>query len=118
MAVTKIIPTKIPLSAEVEIPAFTAVAVPAEGAYIDFTDVDLKTFIMVKNSGSAAKTVTIKAGDSAQAAGDYVFSVDAGKTVGLSLESGRYKNLYGTAKGQLHFIAESADIQLAAVILP
>ncbi len=82
--------------AAVELEALTAnteKAVPWEGA-------DEKNILVVQNTGSAATTLTIKAGNGIQGVADKTLAVAVGVSL-VKLESGRFKNVSGTNKGKI-----------------
>ena len=56
---------------------------------------DEKTAVIIENSGSAAASVTVKAGDGLRSSiGDLTISVEAGKTAVIGpLDSMRFKNM-------------------------
>jgi len=99
--------------------AAMATAVDAtDGAEFVMKERDDKYLIVVTNAASAAKTVTLKAGDGFQAGEDLVHSVPASSFSIISIDSGRYKKLSGEDKGKVLIVGESADIKVAVFRLP
>ena len=96
---------------------FTAVDATA-GADFAMADRDEKYLIAVQNVASAAKTVTVKAGNGFQAGEDLVCEVPATSTVTLSLDSGRYKQVSGEDKGKVVILGADANIKVAVFKLP
>ncbi len=56
--------------------------------------------LVINNTGSAATTIVIKAGDSIQGVNDLTLNVATGISL-VKLESGRFKNVTGTNKGKI-----------------
>lgn len=98
-----------------------AVAVDGtDGAGVNFENKsDGRILLMITNSNaSASKDATIKAGDSLQGVEDLVISIPAGKTYGIVVESGKFKNVSGDNKGKVIIKGASTDIKVQAVELP
>lgn len=89
-----------------------------DGAEFVMKERDDKYLILVQNAASAAKTVTLKAGDGFQAGEDLVHSVPASSSSIISIDSGRYKKLSGEDKGKVIILGASADIKVAVFRLP
>jgi len=64
--------------------------------------------------GSAEATVTIKAGNGYAAVNDEAFTLGAGKYMALTIDSSRFKNMYGSDVGNL-IISVSATCSMAVV---
>lgn len=96
---------------------FTAVDAAA-GAEFEMSGRDDKVVVLIQNAATAAKNVTIKAGNGIQGVNDYVESVPASSTTAIVLESGRFKNVSGEDKGKVIIMGASADIKLAVIQLP
>lgn len=80
---------------------------------------DEKCLLLITNAHvSAAKKVTIKAGNGIQGVTDIEKEIAAGKYVIISLESGAFKNVTGDNKGKVIIVGASADIEVAAFRLP
>lgn len=98
---------------------FAPATAAADGVAIDMTGKDFATVILAKNGGSAAATVTVKAGDGIQGIKDIAaYSIAAGATAAIRLDSGAFKNVLGTNKGKAVIIPSSTDITFAVVELP
>lgn len=96
-----------------------ATAVDAtNGAEFVMKERDDKYLILVQNAATAAKTVTLKAGDGFQAGEDLVHSVPASSYSIISIDSGRYKKLSGENKGKVIILGASADIKVVVFRLP
>lgn len=95
-------------------------AVHAEdGALFTMSDSDHRYLIVVENaSDSAAKTVTIKAGDSYAATVDIEQELAAGTTRYINIDSARFKNLSGTNKGKVAITGTDENIKVSVYILP
>ena len=119
MAKTKIESTKInDFNDYVILNEFVSVATPADGALIPFNDADHKTVVIIKNSNAASQTVTFKAGNGIQGAQDMNLTIPTGKTILVSLESGKFKNVSGEDAGYVLMTASSADIGVQVAVLP
>lgn len=117
MAATNIVITKLVRNEADVIPA-TAAVNATDGAMLDLNGiVDEKLLILIENAGSAAKVATIKAGNGIQGVHDLEISVDAGKTVGIVIESMKFKNVSGENMGKVIILGASTDIKIAAVQL-
>jgi hypothetical protein len=89
-----------------------------DGAEFEMSGRDDKVVVIIQNAATAAKNVTIKAGNGIQGVNDYVESVPASSTTAIVLESGRFKNVSGNDKGKVIIMGASADIKLAVIVLP
>ena len=110
MAATRIELTKIPLNGGAALPGLTALS--ADGAEIDFKGQDVKTVILVENSGSAAGDITFKAGNGIQGVADLIESVPAGATMAFVVESGAFK-----ANGVVK-VNGATTMKVGALLLP
>ena len=90
----------------------------AAAAEFEMSGRDDKVVVLIQNAATAAKNVTIKAGNGIQGVNDYVESVPASSTTAIVLESGRFKNVSGEDKGKVIIMGASADIKLAVIQLP
>ncbi len=86
-----IVKTKMKRNAAVELPAATAIT--TTGVDIDFNGKDEMTLLLITSTASSAVTLTIAKGTGIQAVADETVSVPANKTVGVVLESAKFKNL-------------------------
>lgn len=104
-----------------DLTAITA-AVDATSFEAEFTmsGQDTKYLILINNAhASAAKDVTIKAGNGLQGVADVKLTdLGAGKLTYIVLESGRFKNVSGADKGKVIILGESADIKVGVFKLP
>ena len=114
MAATSITTVKVGLNGSATYPTLAAVDDTAQKAEVSM-GADQKMLILVQNShASAAKTVTVKAGDGIQGTADMTaISIAAGATICLVLESGKY-----ASKGKVTLLGESTDIKVGAIQLP
>lgn len=119
MAITVITNTSLTRNEAKEITAKSAVDGTA-GAKVNFENrSDGKILLLLTNDhASASKDATIKAGNSLQGTEDLVVSVPAGKTYGVVVESGKYKNVTGDNKGNVIITGASTDIKVQAIELP
>ena len=91
----------------------------AEGARIAWNFRDDKILIVAQNADSAAKTLTIKAGNGLQgAAGNLEISLGAGMTTYVAIDSGRFKNVTGDNRGYVLLTGGSASVKIAVFKLP
>jgi len=92
----------------------------AYGATLTMNARDDKYLFLITNShATAAKSVTVKAGNGEGSGKDLVVSdIPAGKYVLLSLDSWRFKNLNGSDKGKLIFTGTDDNIGIAVFLLP
>ena len=98
--------------ANVKLTALTA----ATETPIAFDQRDDQTVLVLNNTGSAAVTVTIKAGNGLQGVNDEVLTVPAGINL-IKLESGRFKNVSGEHKGTIVVKAAAANVSYGIVAM-
>ncbi len=84
--------------------ANTGVVVEAVSALITqtaftFNGKDGKTLFVAENPGSSAVNLVVEAGDGLQATENLTLAVPADSSICFTLESGKYKKLYGDDKG-------------------
>ena len=102
-----------------EFTGITAAVDATNGALVPFGERDDKYLILIQNvNSSAAKSVTIKGGDSFQAGGDLTLEIPKSEYVLFPFDSGRFLNTTGTNKGKIHITGASVDIQVAVFKLP
>ena len=89
----------------------------SDGAAYDASGRDDKTLLLVQNSATSEGTLTVKAGNGIQGVNDLSVVVPASSTVGLVLESGRFKKISGDDKGKI-ILAGAATLKVAVVKLP
>ena len=89
-----------------------------EGAAFEMKGQDDKYLILVQNAATAAKTVTVKAGNGLQGTADLSVEVTASSHTGVVLESGRFKNVTGADKGKVILTGTDANIKVAVFKLP
>lgn len=123
MAIVKITPVELDeynkASSEVTTANLTTAVDATDGAYYEHKERDDKYIIIAQNVHvSASKNLVIKKGNSIQGGADKTIAIAAGKTVFITLDSGRFKNVSGTDKGRVILTGSSVDIQLAVVKLP
>ena len=90
----------------------------SDGAEFEMKDRDDKYLILVQNTATSAKNVTVKAGNGLQGVADMTTSLAASSYAFVSLESGLFKNVSGTDKGKVIITGGSADIKVAVFKLP
>ena len=97
---------------------FTAATTASDGVAIDYKGKDHKTVILAQNGGSGSATVTVKAGNGIQGVKDLAaYTIAAGSIVAIRLDSGEFKQVTGTNKGNVVIIPSSTDVKFAAVEL-
>jgi hypothetical protein len=78
-----------------------------------------KYVIGIKNaSESAAKTITIKAGNGLQGTNDISLELASGEIAWVALDSGKFKNVYGVNKGKVILTGTSNDLKVKVIELP
>lgn len=97
-----------------------AVALKTTGLAIDYSNKSCgKILVLISNTGSAAKKATIIKGNSLQGTEDMEISVTNGTTVGITIESGKFENVYGENKGYVVMKGEdSTSLKVQVVELP
>jgi len=111
MAIKTITPVKLTID---NASAFTyeAATSATDGFEIPFDYKDHRAVLMITSTeDSAAKTLTIKAGNGFQAGNDLVVSCAAAATMAVPLDSGRFKNVSGTYKGSIIAIPETVKVK-------
>lgn len=98
--------------------ALSAAVDAADGAEFVMDERDDKYLILVQNAATAAKDVTIKAGNGIQGVNDLTRSIAASSFTFVQIESGRFKNVTGADKGKVIITGASADIKVAVFRLP
>lgn len=83
---------------------------------VAFDQKDDQTVLVLNNTDSTAKTVTIKAGNGIQGVNDEVLTVPAGINL-IKLESGRFKFVTGDNKGKIVLKAAASGVQYGIVAL-
>ncbi len=101
--------------------ANTAVAVPTETAMsaqtaFDFNGKDGKTMFIAENSTTSAVNLVVEMGDGLQGTENLTMAVPASSKICFTLESGKYKKLYGTNKGCV--LMSGVGIKVSTFILP
>jgi hypothetical protein len=80
---------------------------------------DYKVLLQFANAGNAAATVTIAKGDGPVGAGqDISFSVGAGKTMAIVVDSGLFKQFYLEDYKDAYKITPSAAVSVSIIELP
>ena len=95
----------------------TGTALSTSGVQIAYDKADQKILILLTNSGSSAASGALKAGNGIQGTNDLSFSIEAGKTLLLVAESGKFVNHSGENKGKA-VLTGTSDIKAACVALP
>jgi len=93
------------------------VALATTGIAVDYTKKDDgKILILLNNSGTAA-TCTIPKGNGLQGTTDLEITLPASKVTVITVESGKFVNVYGQNKGQL-ILKGAATIKARVIELP
>lgn len=80
---------------------------------------DYKVLLLFANAGNASANVTIAKGDGPVAAGqDITFAVGAGKTKGIVVDSGLFKQFYLADYKDAYKITPSAAVSVSIIELP
>jgi hypothetical protein len=80
---------------------------------------DYKVLLLFTNAGNASANVTIAKGDGMVGAGqDNTFAVGAGKTVGITIDSGLYKQFTLADYKDAYKITPSAAVSVSIIELP
>ena len=117
MAITNVERNKLPLNAWGTV-TFIAATTAEDGVAIDFKGKDHKTVILAQNGGSGTATVTVKAGNGIQGVNDVAeYTIAAGSIAAIRLDSGEFKQVTGTNKGNVVIIPSSTDVKFAVVEL-
>ncbi len=116
MSATAITNAKLKLNEGTAMP--TAVAADAtDGALVDYTGrEDGRILLLLENSGTSAATATIKAGNALQGTEDLAVSIAGSGTSVVTVESGKFVNVYGPNKGKLQ--VTGTGVKVAAIELP
>lgn len=118
MAITSITNTGLKFNAAKAMPV-TAAVDATNGAKINFSaKEDSRILIIIENAAAAAKSATVKAGNSIQGIKDLSISLLANEKKLVCIESGKYMNVSGTNSGYVIVKGEDANIKIAAVELP
>lgn len=87
-----------------------------EGFSVKWDGHDERCVLLLTNGGGSTATVTVKAGNGIQGVNDLpTYTVGAGATVAVAIESGAYKNVAGADKGNVVIEATSKDLKVALV---
>lgn len=102
--------------------AMTAATTAADGFLVDVSGVaDHKLLLVFQNTNGAAtaRTATIKKGDALQGVKDLTSGdIGAAKFAAIAVDSGSYKIMKGTNKGNILVIPSNAELKMAAIALP
>ena len=87
-----------------------------EGFSVAWDCHDERCILLVTNGGGSTATVTVKAGNGLQGVNDLpTYTIGAGATVAVAIESGAFKHVSGADKGNVVIEATSKDLKLALV---
>lgn len=89
-----------------------------DGAELTMEGDDDKYLLLLQNSASAAKSVTVKKGNGLQGVADLTETLAASSYTAIVLESGHFKNVSGADKGKVVITGGSADVKVAVFRLP
>lgn len=95
------------------------VAVDAQdGAEFNMEGADGKYLILIQNSATAPKTVTLVKGNGLQGTCDHTEALAGSSYAFMSIDSGRFKNVSGADKGKVIIKGEDANVKVAVFRLP
>lgn len=91
-----------------------------DGAYFVMAKGGDKYVIGIKNavSSEASKTITIKAGNGLQGTNDISLSLAKDEIAWVTLDSGKFKNVYGENKGKVILTGTDNNLQVKVIELP
>ncbi len=97
----------------------TPAAFDAEGgAKIDFSNKeDIRILVLLENTASGEKTVTVEAGDGIQGVNPLSVSLEAKGSYAIVLESGKYMHTVGENSGCVVLKCD-AEVKASAIELP
>lgn len=94
----------------------TALTSTTDGFEVEWDAHDERTILLVQNTGSAAATVTIKAGNGIQGVKDLdAYSVAGGAVAAIAIDSGAYKNVTGESKGKVLVTGSATGLKMGLV---
>ncbi len=106
---------KLTMRNDIATPELTALAANTNKA-IEWSENDDKMILVVNNTGSAATTLTVKAGNGIQAVRDLTLNVPVGVSF-VKLESGRFKFVTGENKGKIVVVSPGTPkVGVAALV--
>lgn len=88
-----------------------------DGAKIKWDEADEKLLVLVQNSATSAKTLTVKAGNGYAGVNDLEIPVAASSYVFVALESSRFKNVSGDNKDYV-MLTGDANLKVAVFKMP
>lgn len=104
----------------VDVLQFEAATTAADGIEVDisnYSDHNL-AFLFNNTSADTDYKVTIKKGNGLQGVTDIEKTITKGKTAGVVIESGRFKNVTGSGKGKVLVVPANAAVEMVVVALP
>lgn len=122
MAVTVVTPEVLTRNTfDLDAIAMTTATTASDGFTIDLSSyADQKVLFIFQNtnSGSTARTATIKKGNALQGVADLVSgNIAAAEFGAITIESGKFRNVSGTLKGKVLIIPSHAELVMACVVL-
>lgn len=91
-----------------------ATAITTSGVDVDFNGRDENILLLIKSTASSDVKLTVAKGTGIQAVGNKEITVPAGKTVGIVLESMKFKNL---SKGTVNIKASATGTTVQVIEL-
>lgn len=83
---------------------------------LDWTENDHNMILVIDNGGTAATTLTVKAGNGIQGVCDLALTVPVGVSL-VKLESGRFKFVSGSNKGKIVVVSPGTPkVGVAAIV--
>ncbi len=100
---------------EIATPELAALTADEEKT-LDWKENDNKMILVINNTGSAATTLTVKAGNGIQGVCDLTLAVPVGVSL-VKLESGRFKFVSGDNKGKIIVVSPGTPkVGVAALV--
>ena len=118
MAQVEIINTKLKINEAGAMPTVAVATSATDGCTVDYTGKDDgKILLILENGGASSITAKILKGNGLQGTGDLSITLATGAKKVITVESGKFVNVFGANKGKA-IINGSTDLKVAAIELP
>lgn len=115
MAAVTIVPVKLTRNVASAY-TYTAATSTTDGFIIPFTAKDDKAMLLITSTEETdAKTLTLSAGNGFQGGNDLVITVAAAATMAIQLDSGLFKQISGTNKGNILAVPSTVKVKCMLV---